>query len=394
MNFIFAAVTLALKYYMLAQLPGDANLAYFGFGHEFHQLERENSIDILCPFASETFCSPVPIAPVPPMTKTGQCIVDSAPVTLKLPLSLPATAPSWSPSVQPPVNPEIGASHNPAPTSTYKYVPVENVLEEPSCISMIFIVVLILSTIGVAIGCLMSGISRSVEPQTETITKGAAEESHRSVLTWPVLSCILVAVCFGRASVPSSLSERILDVLCFFLLLSVSVPALLKFPRVSSDIAHQQRTSHKSSESIFGDKLSTSIAIESSVEEANTKDECKDSSIPRAGSVNSCVVASFESVTSNEAGNSSRTVMSTSANRTISNSMIDTAVPTPFEHDDTHGTTIQKADESATIVDPFPKNTSTGSGFIDLLTAPLPESIEAELEINAFDVLLPGDQSD
>ncbi|KAL5498946.1 hypothetical protein ACEPAH_1464 [Sanghuangporus vaninii] len=559
MNFIFAAVTLALKYYMLAQLPGDASLAYFGFGHEFHQLERENSIDIMCPFASETFCSPVPIAPVPPVTTTVQRIVDSASVTLKLPLSLPAPAPSWSPSVQPPVNPDTGASHSPAPTSTYKYVPVEDVLEEPSRISMICIVVLILSTIGVAIGCLMSRASRSVAPQTVTITKDAAEGSDRSVLTWPVLSCILVAVCFGRASVPSSLSGQTLDVLCLLLLFSVSALALLKFPRVSSDIAHQQRTSHKSSESIFGDKFSTSIAIESGVEEANTKvgckdssiphagsvnscvfapfesatsnkagnssrtvmsasangtvnnsivdsksitnadicstDEdtvsslafikishvssdaahqqrtshiaseptladmlsssitiessieetnakvgCKDSSIPHAGSVNSCVVVSFESVTGNEAGNSSRTVMSTPANRTVNNSIVDSkvnkflehkiasfksdspsvllcttlaseldlayvplpddgnkltaAVPMPFEHDDTQDTTIPKADESATIADPVPTHTSAGNGFISPLTAPLPEPIEAELEINALDVPLPEDQSD
>ncbi|OCB90003.1 hypothetical protein A7U60_g2763 [Sanghuangporus baumii] len=560
MNFIFAVVTLALKYYMVAQLPGDASLAYFGFGHEFHQLERENSIDILCPFAPETFCSPAPIVPVPSVTKTVQYIVDSASVTLKLPLSLPAPAPSWSPSVQPPVDPEFGASHTLAPTSTYKYVPVEDVLEELSCISMIFIVALILSTIGVAIGCFMSGTSRSVAPQTETITKGAAEESHGSVLTLSVLSFILVAVCFGRASVPSSLFERILDVLCFFLLLSVSTLVLLKFPRVSSDIAHQQqRTSHISSESIFADMLSTSSTIESSIEETNTKDECEDSSIPRAGSVNPCVVAPFESVTSNEAGNSSRTVMSTPANGTVNNSIIDSksiidadicstdedtgsalaflkfphvssdtahqqrtshiaseptfadmlstsiaiesdieeantkaeckdppipragfvnscvvapfesatsnksgsssrtvmstpangtvnnsiidsnvskflehklalfkansasvlpcttlateldpahvplpddgnkltaAVPTPFDQDDTHGTAIPKAYESATMVDCVPANTSASNGFVDPLTAPLPEAIETELEINALDVLLAEDQFD
>ncbi|KAL5522969.1 hypothetical protein ACEPAF_1236 [Sanghuangporus sanghuang] len=426
MNFIFAVVTLALKYYMLAQLPGDASLAYFGFGHEFHQLERENSIDILCPFAPETFCSPAPIVPVPSVTKTVQYIVDSASVTLKLPLSLPAPAPSWSPSVQPPVDPEFGASHTLAPTSTYKYVPVEDVLEELSCISMIFIVALILNG---------------------EITKGAAEESHGSVLTLSVLSFILVAVCFGRASVPSSLFERILDVLCFFLLLSVSTLVLLKFPRVSSDIAHQQqRTAHISSESIFAllplilfpfgpwsfpahkdeaaaprpprrfgtrssclctseptfaDMLSTSIAIESDIEEANTKAECKDPPIPRAGFVNSCVVAPFESATSNKSGSSSRTVMSTPANGTVNNFIIDSnvskslehklalfkansasvlpcttltteldpayvplpddgnkltaAVPTPFEHDDTSDATIPKADESATVADCIPR---------------------------------------
>ncbi|KAL5481089.1 hypothetical protein ACEPAI_10030 [Sanghuangporus weigelae] len=555
MNSIFAAIALAFKYYMVAQVQGDAGLAYFGFGYEFHQLERGNPIDIWYPvlsFASETFCSPVPVDPIPAVTKTVQYIIDSASVTLKPPLSLPGPAPPWSPSVQPSVNTDVGTGHSPPPTSTYKHVPIEDVLEEPSCINMILIVVLILSTTGVAIGCLISGTSHSVALQTEPSTEG----SHRSVLTWPVLSCILVAACFGRVSVPPSLFERILDVLCFFLLFSVSALALLKFPRASFDTAHQQSTSHLSSDSIFADMLSTSIAIESSIEEANTKDECEDSSIPRAGSVNSCVVTPFESVTSNEAGNSSGTVMSTPTNETANNSMIvskpiidagicsgakdtvsaiallkfphvssDTAhqqrtshissesifvdmlstsiaiessieetttkdecedssipctdfvnscvvapfesgtsneagnssgtvmstptngtdrnsmidsksitdagicfidkdtdvsatltteldpayvplpgdgskltaaVPTPFEHDSTHGTTHveqePEADESATIADCVPTNISADNGFIDPVIVSLPEPTEAELEINALDVLL-EDQS-
>ncbi|KAL5522770.1 hypothetical protein ACEPAG_8788 [Sanghuangporus baumii] len=249
MNSIFAVITLALKYYMVAQLQGDSGLAYFGFGHNSINSREGARSTFGAPFSPSSPRRSVPRLPLFLFLLCLCCFL--------------VLLPPGHRRFNPPSTLILAPVIVPAPTSTYKYAPIEDLLEEPSCISMIFIVVLILSTIGVAIGDLISSTSRSVALQTEPSTKGAAEGSHRSVSTWSVLSCILIAACFGRVPVPSSLFERILDVLYFFLLFS--------FLCASFDTAHRQRTSHISSESIFADMLSTSIAIESSIEEANTK---------------------------------------------------------------------------------------------------------------------------
>ncbi|KAL5537236.1 hypothetical protein ACEPAF_1059 [Sanghuangporus sanghuang] len=444
MLYIVAAFTFALKLLMLAQPSGDASPDFYDFGHDVDKFFQEDPIDFWCPlrgsFATPVLACPAPPAPVvivpPPVTKTFQYFIGFADETLEFPTSRPAPAPTRTSSIQSSVNVDVGADHIPAPTLTRKYIPADTPLPlEPSIISWVLIFSLVVSSLGIAFGMIVSGALRSVALRS---VKDDMECSRWSMMTWALLSCILVSLHFVRVSVLSTHLKEMLDSRLFALVLLAVALASLKLWHSSFDaIRHQGPCMYTGSATVTlaVGMLTDSIAIDlkSSIEEMDANEECNDPAIVHSGPANSCPIAPIKSIAGDEAATSSTAVMYTSANEIASKSTVEaktidnaevhatnndvevsvksatdlhsaytllpkdggelaTSVPIPFKRDDTHGTTIAAEDRCATIMDCI-TSVPISNGFIDPASVPLPEPLENELEINPLDVPLSEDRS-
>ncbi|KAL5492068.1 hypothetical protein ACEPAI_3515 [Sanghuangporus weigelae] len=432
MFYIVAAFTLVLKLLMLAQPSGDASPDFYDFGYDVDYFLQGGPIDLYCPlrgsFATPVFACPAPPVPVivvpPPATKTYQYFIGFADETLEFPPSRPAPVPTRSSSLQSSVNVDVGADHIPAPTSTRKYIPADTPLPlESSNISWVLISGLVVSSLGIAFGLIISGALRSVALQS---VKDDMECSSWSMMTWALLLCIPVSLHFVRVSVLSTHLKEMLDSRIFGLVLLAVALASLKLWHSYFDAIRQQGPSHmytgSATVTLAVGMLTNSIAIDlkSSIEEMDASKEF----IER-----SCAI---KSITGDEAATSTA-VMYISANEIASNSTVDaktsggaevraanndvevsvksatdlhsaytllpkdggkpaTSLPFSFKHDDTHGTTIPAEDRCAIIVNCI-MSISTSNGFIDPASVPLPEPLENELEINPLDVPLPEHKS-
>ncbi|KAL5512877.1 hypothetical protein ACEPAH_3275 [Sanghuangporus vaninii] len=444
MLYIIAAFTLALKLLMLAQPSGDASPDFYDFGYDVDTFFQEDSIDLWCPlrgsFATPVLACPTPSAPVvivpPPATKTFQYFIGFADETLEFPSSRPAPFPTRPSSIQSSVDVDVGADHIPAPTSTRKYIPADTPLPpEPSINSWVLIVSLVVSSLGIAFGLIISGALRSVALQS---VKDDMEYSSWSMMIWALLSCIPVSFHFVRVSVLSTHLKEMLDSRIFGLVLLAVALASLKLWHSSFDvIRHQGSCMYTGSATVTlaVGMLTNSFAIDlkSRIEEMAANKECKDSAATHTAPANSCPIALIKSIVSDRVATSSTAVMYTSANEIANNSTVDaktiddaevratnndvevsvklatdyhpastllpkdgselaTSVPIPFKHDGTHCTTIPAEDRCATIMD-FITSISISSGHIDPASVPLPEPLENELEINSLNVPLPENQS-